>query len=313
MPNEAEIKKMKRGELNEFAAGIGLEPDDYSRADDLRSAVFKQLQAQEKQQKAAEAENKTEEATKGAIEEKTKPKQTQNPPRSRLMRKSKRYRQAREKVDKTAEYELKDALKLAQQTSTVNFDATVEMHINLGVDPKQADQLVRGTVVLPHGSGKSQKIAVLAPESEHTAIKKAGADIVGYKDLLDKISKGDIEFDILVAHPDVMKDLSKQAKVLGPKGLMPSPKAGTVSSDPAETTQELKSGRIEFRVDRYGIIHQAIGRVSLKLEQLQENAEMLLEVVKAARPSSSKGVYLQKIAVTTSMGPSVKVDVNSLE
>lgn len=312
MATEAEIKKMKRGELNELAAEYGLNPDDYRRADDLRSAIFDYLQQQEQEaaEQEAETEASTAETEAPAEEQTTGPKP--NPPRSRIDRRSKRYRAAYEQVDKNTQYALKDAVKRIPETSKVNFDAAVELHVKLGVDTKQADQLVRSTVVLPHGSGKTKTVAAVVPEGKEKEAEQAGADAAGYQNMLDKISKGDLDFDVLVAHPDVMKELSPHAKTLGPQGLMPNPKAGTVSENITDTVKELKGGRVEYRVDRYGSVHQVVGRVSFSPDQLQENISALMQSIIQVRPGSVKGAYLQKAFLTTTMGPSIKLDISTL-
>jgi large subunit ribosomal protein L1 len=308
---ESAIKKMKRGDLNELAAQYGLNPDDYARADQLRSAIFEYLQSRQQPDEEPEAAAKEQAtATETAEEQTAGPKP--NPPRSRIQRRGKKYRAAHEKIDKDAFYGLEEAAKLLPDTSTVNFDAAAELHVKLGVDTKQADQLVRGTVVLPHGSGKTKTVAAVVPEGKEKEVKQAGADAAGHQSMLDKIAKGDIDFDVLVAHPDVMKELSPHAKTLGPQGLMPNPKAGTVSDNVADTVGELKSGRVEYRVDRYGSIHQVVGRVSFSPQQLQENVLALVQSILQARPSSLKGTYLRKAYLTTTMGPSIKLDTATL-
>ena len=313
MPTTTEIKQMKRGELNELAAEYGISPDDYSRADDLRSAIFEYLATQEETEKA-EGEEIDEESDAKEQEkpEEKKPKQTVHPPRPRIERKSKRYREANEQIDKTREYSLDEAIELAVKTASVNFDPALEVHFNLGVDPKQADQLVRDTVILPHGSGKTQRVAALAPDSESEALKSAGADVYGYDKLINQLQDNTIDFDILVAHPDAMKDLSKFAKNLGPQGLMPSPKAGTVTSDVAQTVKELKAGRIEYRVDRYGNLHQIVGKSSFGQDKLKDNFQAFYTSVQNQKPSSIKGTYIQKITINTTMGPGIKLDLSSI-
>lgn len=223
-------------------------------------------------------------------------------------RHGKRYVAANELIDKSKQYELAEAIELAQKTSQVKFDASVEMHVNLGVDPKQADQMVRASVSLPHGTGKSQRIAVIAAADQHEAAKKAGANLVGADDLIAKIEKGQLDFDILVATPDQMPKLGKLAKVLGPKGLMPSPKSGTVTPNPAAAVKELKGGKVEFRIDKQAIIHQPIGKVSFTADQLTENAKTLLKAITTAKPAATKGTYVSAISITTSMGPGIKLD-----
>ncbi len=311
MPTTSEIKQMKRGELNELAAEYGLNPDDYSRADDLRSAVFEYLTSQEEAEKS-EAEELESSKTTEKTEEDKKPKQTVHPPRLRVERKSKRYRAANDQLDKTKEYALEEAISLVVKTATVNFDPSIEVHFNLNVDPRQADQLVRDTVILPNGSGKTQKVAAIAPDSDSEAIKSAGADLYGYDKIINQLNDNIIDFDILVAHPDAMKDLSKFAKNLGPQGLMPSPKAGTVTSNVAQTVKELKAGRIEYRVDRYGNIHQIIGKASFGVNKLKENFDAMHASVLNQKPSSLKGAYIQKVSLNATMSPAVKLDVSSL-
>jgi large subunit ribosomal protein L1 len=205
-------------------------------------------------------------------------------------------------------YPLEDAAALVKKCATAKFDETVELHVRLGVDPKQADQQVRGTVSLPHGLGKTKKIAVVTKGDKQKAAQTAGADIVGGDDLVDQISKGFLDFDILVATPDMMKDLSKLGKVLGPKGLMPNPKSGTVTMDVAKTVKELKAGRVEYKVDDYGIIHVPVGKASFDSKNIAGNARTVLEVLLKAKPSSSKGVYMLSVSLASTMGPGVKLD-----
>lgn len=312
MPTTSEIKQMKRGELNELAAEYGLNPDDYSRADELRSAIFEYLAQQEEAEKAESDDSEDKDSTEEAEEEKKKPKQTMHPPRLRVERKSKRYRAANDQVEKTKEYTLKEAIELAIETASVNFDPSLEVHFNLNVDPRQSDQLVRDTVILPNGSGKTQKVAAIAPDSDTEAVKSAGADIYGYDKIINQLNDNTIDFDILVAHPDAMKDLSKFAKNLGPQGLMPSPKAGTVTADVAQTVKELKAGRIEYRVDRYGNLHQIVGKCSFGADKLNENFQAFYESVLNQKPSSIKGAYIQKITINSTMGPGIKLDIGSL-
>ncbi|OGL29712.1 hypothetical protein A3D14_01100 [Candidatus Saccharibacteria bacterium RIFCSPHIGHO2_02_FULL_47_12] len=214
------------------------------------------------------------------------------PARSRLERRSKGYRKSAEKVDKSKEFVLAEAIELSQKTSSVKFDASVELHINLNVDPKQADQNVRGTVVLPAGTGKTIKVAV--------------AD----DDLVAKLDKGQIDFDVLVATPDFMPKLGKYAKLLGPRGLMPNPKSGTVTTDVKKAVEEAKAGRVEYRVDSTGIIHTAFGKVSFKPEDLQKNASAVLDAVKAAKPASVKGAYVMSAYMATTMGPSIRLKLD---
>lgn len=227
-------------------------------------------------------------------------------------RHGKSYVASLEKVDRNNRYELAEGIKLAKETSSVKFDASLELHFNLGVDPRQADQMVRASVVLPHGTGKTVRIAVVADEAGVAAAKKAGADVAGGEDLIAKMAKGELGFDKLIATPAMMPALGKLAKVLGPKGLMPNPKSGSVTADVATAVAEAKAGKVEFRIDKQAIVHQVIGKVSFSDEQLLENAKEVVNAVMKAKPSAAKGTYVKAISIASSMGPGVKLDVNSV-
>lgn len=205
---------------------------------------------------------------------------------------------------------LAGAIELVKKCANAKFDETVELHVRLGVDPKQADQQVRGTVGLPHGLGRSKKIAVVVRGDKQKDATAAGADLVGAEDLIEQISKGFTDFDILVATPDMMRDLSKLGKVLGPKGLMPNPKSGTVTMDIPKTVKELKAGRVEYKVDDYGIIHVPVGKASFAADKLVGNAKTVLDAILKAKPSASKGVYMISVTVSSTMGPGFKVEVS---
>jgi len=224
----------------------------------------------------------------------------------------KKYRSAAEKIDANKLYSLSEAVKLAKETATVKFDATLEIHVRTGADPKHADQIVRASITLPHGTGKSQRIAVFCDGSDAAASTKAGADVVGGEDLIEKVLAGEINFDIAVATPAMMKNLAKAAKILGPKGLMPSPKSGTVTPKPAEAVAELKKGKMEFRTDKSGIVHSIFGKASFSEKNLIENANALFKSIVEAKPSGIKSNYIRSVFVTSSMGPSVAVDPASL-
>ena len=211
-------------------------------------------------------------------------------------------------VDLAKLYGVDEGVALVKKCATAKFDETVELHARLGVDPKQADQQVRGTVGLPHGLGKTKKVAVVTQGEKQKDATAAGADIVGGAELVEQISKGFLDFEILVATPDMMKDLSKLGKVLGPKGLMPNPKSGTVTMDVAKTVKELKAGRVEYKVDDYGIIHVPVGKASFEPAKLVGNVKTVMEAVIKAKPSSSKGVYLMSVTLSSTMGPGVKLD-----
>ncbi len=245
-------------------------------------------------------EDKAEEADK-------KPKQPQRVT-SKLDRKAKGYRKSAELLDRSKTYSLKEAIDLALKTSHVKFDATVELHVNLGVDPRQADQNLRDTIVLPAGSGKTVRVAVFADADNVASAKKAGADIAGEDEFLQQLDKGKIDFDILVATPTMMAKLGKYARVLGPKGLMPNPKSGTVTTDVVKAVTEAKAGRVEYRVDSTGIVHVGTGKVSFGADKLQQNIRAVLTSIKTNKPSSIKGTYVKSIHLTTTMGPSIKVD-----
>ena len=205
-------------------------------------------------------------------------------------------------------YPLAEGAALVKKCATAKFDETVELHVRLGVDPKQADQLVRGTVGLPHGLGKSKKVAVVTRGEKQKDATAAGADLVGGDDLIEQITKGMLDFEVLVATPDMMKDLSKLGKILGPKGLMPNPKSGTVTMDVGKTVKELKAGRVEYKVDDYGIIHVPIGKASFETEKLVGNAKTVLEALIKARPAAAKGAYMRSVTLSSSMGPGVSLD-----
>lgn len=212
--------------------------------------------------------------------------------------------------DKKKEYTVEEAAKIVKDCAKAKFDETVELHVHLGIDAKQTDQAIRGTVVLPGGTGKNLKVAVIAKGEKLKEAQSAGADFQGENDLIEKIQKGWFGFDILVATPDAMKDLSKLGKVLGPKGLMPNPKSGTVTFDIARTVKELKSGRIEYKNDAYGIIHVGVGKASFAADKIAENAKAVIAALIKAKPASAKGVYLKSIALSSTMGPGVRVNPN---
>jgi len=232
--------------------------------------------------------------------------------RSRVERKGKKFQEVAKLIDRNKEYSLKEAVELAQKTAKVSFDSTLELHIKLGVDPRHADQNLRANVVLPAGTGKTVKIAVFTDHDSVAAAKKAGADIAGSDDFLQQLDKGIIDFDVLIASPSVMPKLGKYARILGPKGLMPSPKSGTVTADVAKAVSEAKAGRVEYRVDSTGIVHLGAGKVSFKTEDLVKNVRVVLESIKTSKPASLKGNYVLSIYLSTSMGPSVRVSNTEL-
>jgi large subunit ribosomal protein L1 len=260
----------------------------------------------------AETAKEARKASKTEVKAEEVKKPARKPARSKLERAGKKFREAAKLVDKTKQYGLKEAVELAVKTSPVKFDATVELHINLGVDPKQADQNVRDNLVLPAGTGKTVRVAVLAEADDAAAAKKAGADLAGNEDLLQQIEKGVINFDTLIATPTLMAKLGKYARVLGPKGLMPNPKSGTVTNEVVKAVEQAKAGRVEYRVDSTGIVHLGVGKVSFGPDKLIQNVQAIFASVKSNKPGSIKGIYVRNITLTTSMGPGIKVSPSEI-
>ncbi|WP_178337697.1 50S ribosomal protein L1 [Candidatus Avelusimicrobium facis] len=219
----------------------------------------------------------------------------------------KRMEAAKKAFDATKFYTVEEAAQIVKDNAKAKFDETVELHVSLGIDTKKADQQVRTTVVLPNGTGKTKRIAVIAKGEKAQEAQKAGADLVGAEDIVEDVIKGKIDFDVLVATPDTMKDLAKAAKILGPRGLMPNPKSGTVTFDLAKTISELKAGRVEFKADAYGIVHTMIGKASFDAAKLAENAKAVLDTILRVKPNTSKGVYMKSISMSSTMGPGVHV------
>lgn len=225
-----------------------------------------------------------------------------------IERRGKNYRKVAEKVETGKVYSLTEAVALAVETNPVKFDASVEVHVRLGVDPRQADQNIRATVVLPHGTGKKIRVAVFAPEADAAAAKKAGADVAGDEEFTKQLDKGEINFDVLVATPAYMPRLGKYARLLGPKGLMPNPKSGTVATDVVKAVSEAKAGKVEYRVDKQATIHLSIGKVSFGAKKLEENAKSFFASLQSQKPSSLKSVFIKSTAIATTMGPGIKVE-----
>src|SRR5919197_369586 len=227
-----------------------------------------------------------------------------------MAKRSKAYRAASELVDKTKLYSPLEAARLAKETNKVKLDATVEVAIRLGVDPRKADQMVRGTVNLPHGTGKTVRVVVFAAGDKAAEAELAGADVVGVEDVIERIQKGWTDFDAAVATPDQMAKVGRIARILGPRGLMPNPKTGTVTMDVGKAVQDIKGGKINFKVDKHSNLHTAIGKASFTAKQLAENYAAVLDEVLRAKPSSAKGKYLKKVTISTTMGPGIPVDPN---
>ncbi|MCF6094786.1 50S ribosomal protein L1 [Microaerobacter geothermalis] len=229
-----------------------------------------------------------------------------------MPKRGKKYQEALKQVDRNASYDANEAIELVKKLSSAKFDETVEIAVRLGVDPKKADQQVRGAVVLPHGTGKTQKVLVFAKGEKAKEAEAAGADYVGDVDYINKINQGWFEFDVVVATPDMMGEVGKLGRVLGPKGLMPNPKTGTVTFDVAKAVKEIKAGKIEYRVDKAGNIHAPIGKVSFDTDKLVDNLKTVIEALKKAKPAAAKGVYIRNVSVSSTMGPGVRISLSNI-
>ena len=263
---------------------------------------IEEVKAEEERQ-----ERKKERAEMDAAEA-AKPKGAKPVTRPLIERRGKKYQEAAKLVEKDKVYTLKEAMELATKTSPVKFDASVEAHVRLGVDPRQADQNIRTTLVLPNGNGKTVRVAVFAPLDVAKQAKAAGADIAEDEEFLKQLEKGTIDFDVLISTPQYMPKLGKYARLLGPKGLMPNPKAGTVTMDVEKAVKEAKAGKVEYRVDKQSIVHIGLGKVSFGADKLFENAEAFFNSLKAQKPASLKGTYVKSVYITTSMGPSIQIE-----
>jgi len=260
----------------------------------------------------AEMEAKAERKSKTNEESTSKPKKVPKPTRSRLDRRGKNYRTSFELVDKSKNYDLNAAIELIKQISKTKFDATVELHVNLSLDPRHADQNLRDSLVLPAGTGRTLKIAVFGEGDDAANALKAGADIAGITEITDMLDKGQTNFDVLISTPAQMAKLGKYARILGPRGLMPNPKSNTVSTDITKAVSEAKAGRVEYRVDSTGIVHLGVGKVSFAAKDLMSNLQVVIGSIKSNKPQSVKGVYMKSAHLTTTMGPSIKLDLSSL-
>lgn len=291
---------------DEAPAAIEAEKEEKATAKAGKRSEKAIAEAEAKAEKEArkEAGDTTPQSEEAAVSKKG-PKPTVRP---LIERRGKNYRKVAEQVEKGKVYSLAEALELATKTNPAKFDASVEVHVRLGVDPRQADQNVRATVSLPNGTGKTIRVAVFAPEGDHAAAKKAGADVVGDEDFLKQLEKEDVNFDILVATPQFMPRLGKYARLLGPRGLMPNPKAGTVATDVAKAVSEAKAGKVEYRVDKQAIVHIAIGKVSFGAEKLEQNARAFFDSLQSQKPASLKGAYVKSTSVATTQGPGIKVE-----
>jgi len=230
-----------------------------------------------------------------------------------MRNRGKKFSAARAQVAAERAYTIEDAIPLVQKVKYAKFDETVDMSLRLGVDPKHADQMVRGTVVLPHGLGKSKRVLAIAGGEKQKEAQDAGADIVGGEEMVEKIQGGFMDFDAVVATPDMMRAVGRLGKVLGPRGLMPNPKTGTVTTEIAKAVKEIKAGKVEFRVDKSGIIHAPLGKMSFKPEALVANAHALVESIVKAKPAAAKGKYLKSVTVSSTMGPGVRIDTTQID
>ncbi len=229
-----------------------------------------------------------------------------------MKKRSKRYRESVKLLGKK-EYSLEEAIVLIKKTASAKFDETVELSVRLGVDPRHADQVVRGTVALPHGLGKAVRVLVIAKGEKVDDALSAGADYAGYEEYLEKIQQGWLDFDVLVATPDAMKDLGKLGRVLGPRGLMPNPKSGTVTMEIGTTVKEIKAGKIDFRVDKTGIVHTGVGKASFEANKLKDNVKTLMQTIIRLKPAAAKGTYLKSISISNTMGPGIRIMANPVE
>lgn len=230
-----------------------------------------------------------------------------------MARLTKKRKAVESKVDKDKLYSLNDAMGLVKEVNTTKFDASVDVHVRLGVDPRKADQALRGTVSLPHGTGKTKRVLVFCTPEKQAEAQAAGADFVGLDEYIQKVSEGWMDVDVIIATPNVMAQLGKVARILGPRGLMPNPKTGTVTNDIASAVQEVKKGKIAFRVDKFGIVHASVGRVSFTPDQLTDNAHELIATLVRMKPSSAKGIYMKSVSVASTMSPGISVDPKSIK
>ena len=317
----------KKADLLEKAAELKLEVTEKNTIAEIEAAIAATEKHEVKEAAPAKAGKRSEKSLKEAEEKAEKEArkeagdtQAQDPDseeshkrgpapkiRTRIERRGKKYQGAAQLVDRSTQYSLEEAIKLALRTHVASFDASLEVHVRLGVDPRQADQNIRATVALPHGTGRSVRVAVFAPEDQHDSAKKAGADVVGDETFLKQLDSEQLNFDVLVATPQFMPRLGKYARLLGPRGLMPNPKSGTVSADVAKAVTEAKAGKVEYRVDKQSIVHLSVGKVSFGAEKLLENTTAFFGSLQSQKPSSLKGNYILSTTIATTMGPGIKV------
>ena len=299
---EDEAKKLDETPMVETTEEVVEEKETFAKSGKKSKKHIEEVKAEEERQ---ERKKERAEADKAAAE---KPKGAKPVTRPLIERRGKKYQEVHKLIEKGKIYTLKDGVELAVKTSPVKFDASLEAHVRLGVDPRQADQNIRTTLVLPNGNGKTVRVAVFAPLDVAKAAKAAGADIAEDEEFLKRLEKGEIEFDVLISTPQYMPKLGKFARLLGPKGLMPNPKAGTVTMDVEKAVKEAKAGKVEYRVDKQSIVHIGLGKVSFGADKLLENAEAFFDSLKAQKPASLKGSYVKSVYLTTSMGPSIAIE-----
>ena len=298
---EEEAKKLDEVETTEVVEPTE-KKETFAKSGKKSKKHIEEVKAEEERQ-----ERKKERAASDA-EAAAKPKGAKPVTRPLIERRGKKYQEAYKLIEKGKIYTLKEAVELATKTSPVKFDASVEAHVRLGVDPRQADQNIRTTLVLPNGNGKAVRVAVFAPLDVAKAAKAAGADIAEDEEFLKRLDKGEIEFDVLISTPQYMPKLGKYARLLGPKGLMPNPKAGTVTVDVEKAVKEAKAGKVEYRVDKQAIVHIGLGKVSFGADKLLENAEAFFSSLKSQKPASVKGSFVKSVYITTTMGPSIQIE-----
>lgn len=306
-PQEIEIKAAEKPEATQAPEAEVTEEKKTAKAGKRSEKSLK-----ETEEKVAKEERKAKGDTTPQEGAGVKTAKKQNPTRPRLERRGKNYRKLAEQLEAGKAYSLKDALELASKTSVGKFDGTIELHINLNVDPRQADQNLRGTVTLPHGTGKTIRVAAFVSADQIDAAKKAGADVAGEEEILKLLDKQQLDFDVLVSTPQMMPKLGKYARVLGPRGLMPNPKSGTVAANPAKAIQEAKAGRVEYRVDKQSIVHLGVGKKSFSAANLYDNAKAVMDALNTGKPASVKGALVKSLAVSSTMGPGIKVDTSAL-
>ena len=307
---ELKLEVTAKNTISEIEAAIaGAEKHEVREAVVAKAGKRSQKSLDEAEEKAEKEARKEANDTSSQDDEEAHVKKGPKPTtRTRLERRGKKYQEVAKKLETGKVYSLTEGLTLATETSTTKFDASVEVHVRLGVDPRQADQNIRATVSLPNGTGKDIRVAVFAPEADLAAAKAAGADVIGDEDFTKQLDKEDINFDVLIATPQYMPKLGKYARLLGPRGLMPNPKAGTVSTDVAKAVTEAKAGKVEYRVDKQAIVHLSIGKVSFGAEKLEVNARAFFDSLQSQKPSSLKSSYVKSTSLSSSMGPGITIE-----